>query len=444
MRRVTFLMLLLTILPNAGCLENKFKIEMRRTEDGRVERRLTVWSQDGGNKSAANEEVLRAARAVYTKPEKESESRHSFVGKFDGVLPADLSYSGLSNYGVLGEKSCSLGRVRTYVERMPGRTDLARMVSEGQESVDIFIRAMVAWAKTREDLRSDPAKLDKLTNFLERDFRDDMMTVLLMGWQMVIRYDVYHYSASDAEEANEETQAEIESRRITHFLVERGYLSPGEQPFGSEPSGAVVLHGVISKAREAMGYGEGESSPPSLAGLGDAEAFEAAFKEGLEQIGVTEEEFSKKFEDLMPTYFGTRTTGEVTWQDVNEPLMTNGQWTPERRSVSWQAHGSTGCQTPQILYATWAEPDEAEQTRHFGRVVLTGERLRDYLEWRETLPEPRRLEWEAFLSKITPEAGYEAKLRGFEFSSMEGLSARDQAVKQQGGPVVGVSLILGE
>ena len=443
MRRVTFLVLLLTILPNAGCLENKFKIEMRRMDDGRVERRLEVWSEDNGNKSAANEEVLQAARAVYANPEKESETVQSFVGIFRGLPPADLSCNGLSNYSVLGEKSCSLGRVRTYVERMPGRTDLARMVREGQECVDIFTRAMLAWAKTREDLRSDPDKLDKLTKFLEHDLRDDMMTVLLMGWQIVIRYDDYHYAAFDAEKANEETQAEMESMRITHYLAERGFLSPGEQPFGSEPSGVVVLHGVIHKALVAMGYREGESSPPSLAGLGDAEAFEAAFKEGLEQIGVTEEEFSKEFEDLMPTYFRTQTNGEVTWQDVNEPLETNGQWTPARRSVSWQAHGSTGCQTPQMLYAIWVEPDEAEQTRHFGRVVLMGKRLRDYLEWRETLPEPRRLEWETFLSGIKPEAGYEDQLRGFEFSSMDGLSARDQAVKQQGGPVVGVGLILG-
>ena len=71
---------------------------------------------------------------------------------------------------------------------------------------------------------------------------------------------------------------------------------------------------------------------------------------------------------------------------------------------------------PAFAYVAWIETAEAFQKTHFGRVLLRGEELLQYVFWYEGLHEDEAGEWDAFLESLNPEMDLNDEIYFFRFS----------------------------
>ena len=193
-----------------------------------------------------------------------------------------------------------------------------------------------------------------------------------------------------------------------------------------------------------MGHAPSEPLPGPLDELADPNDLGPAFEQGLKEIGLSTEEFSDLVEPVMPGIFGSNTEGTVTWRGMSQPVYTNGTWDSEQRELSWRAVGREGCAAPQLLFAIWAQPDDAFQRSRFGKVALTSESLAEYVQWRDGLGAAKRAEWDAFLESVRPGPELVEQLKRFRFAQPEPGTPPTSAPATQpaDGPPRGVRLIL--
>jgi len=445
MRRIALLAVVLPFVLAPGCPVRKFEVTMMPAEDGSVHRELTVWTEDGETISAPAEDVLGVAKGAYEDAGSADGNKQRFAATFTEVLPADLVHEGLSNHGFVGTTGCPLGRVVTYVERMPGRNDLYALLAGAEELADTAAQVWVAWARQQPSLQAEPEKLAKLVTFIEHELRNDALNIMLMGWRAVTRGNILEDAELDDEDERVSALWLAEFLGGVSYLVERGYFRPSEVGLLDKDDGRTAVLGVLRRATAAMGYGDDEPWPAALERLRDPDAVEVAFEQGLKLAGLTPAELEQRYAPLMPEIFGTSTRGRVVWQGRAQPLETNGTWDEEKRELSWEAVGRQGCETPQLLYASWAEPDEAFQKEHLGRVMLEGEGLAQYVVWRAGLSAAQRREWSAFVAGLRPGENLVDELKQFRFSAPTTLPSTMPAEGAAGEEVTrGAKLILGQ
>ena len=443
MKKLAFFAVVLPFVLAPGCPVHKFEVKMNRTDDGKVRRELTVWTSDDSKISEPAPDVLETARLAYGGTGNEVNKKHSFADTFAEALPADLIHEGLNNHGFVGTTSCPMGQVVTYVERMPGRNDLFALLAGAEELADTVARVWVAWARQEPSLRREPEKLEKLVTFIEDELRNDALNLMLMGWRAVTRANTLEDADPDKGEPGTDFW-QVEVLGGVSYLVERGYFRPREVALLHEDGGHVALRGVLRKAAAAMGCEADEPLPPALERLSDPDAAEAAFEQGLTLIGLTSEELEQRYAPLLPEIFGTGTWGRVVWHCPARPLETNGAWDEEKRELAWEAAGRQGCETPQLLYAIWAEPDETFQNEHLGSVMLEGERLTKYVSWRVGLSAVQRREWDAFITGLRPSKDVLEELKEFRFSTPPTMPSTQPADQADEGVTRGAKLILGQ
>ena len=172
MRRITLFAVVLPFVLAPGCPVRTFEVRMNQGQDSKVHRTLTVWTQDDGSIHAPAEDVLETAKGAYGDADQADGDKQRFAGTFAESLPADLIHEGLTNHGFVGTTRCPMGRVVTYVERMPGRDDLFALIAGAEELADIAARVWVAWARQEPSLQREPEKLEKLIVFIEGELRD--------------------------------------------------------------------------------------------------------------------------------------------------------------------------------------------------------------------------------------------------------------------------------
>lgn len=441
MKKVALLALLLPLVMALNCPANKFAIVMERTPEGKVQRELTVWTGDGSDASEPKEHVLAAAQSAYGGAGAKVGKKQRFSATFAESLPADLVHEGLPNYGFLGTSACPMGRVFTYVERMPGRNDPAELVATANKLADTVTRAMAAWARAQPSLQQEPEKLERLVSFLETELRNDLLNVLLMGWQAVIRGNALHDVGLDEEDDVREFWY-TESLRAASYIVEHGYFLPDEIPLLSEDSGRVIWRGILRKVAREIGCVDGEPLPAALVRLGEPDEFQAAFEQGLKAIGLTMDEFEQQYASALPALFGNDTNGQVVWRCRIKPLRTNGAWDEEKSELAWEATGRQGCETPQLLFAIWPEPDEAFQCEHLGRIMLEGQRLAEYVTWRAGLTDEQLAEWKAFVAELRPGPELIDRLKAFRFSTPTTKPSTMPTEQAADDPTRGAKLIL--
>lgn len=444
MKKLMLLAVVLPLLLAQGCPVRRFEVTMKPAEDGRVQRELTVWTEDGQATSAPADDVEGAAKGAYGDAGGAEENKRRFAGTFTENLPADLVHEGLTNHGFVGTSGGPLGRVVTYVERMPGRNDLFALLAGAEELADTLARVWVAWARQQPSLQAEPEKLERLVAFLESELRNDALNVMLMGWRGVMRGNILEDAGIDDGDEGQPDLWQAEYLSGVNYLVERGYFRPDEIALLQEDSGHVALGGLLRRAASAMGCGENEPWPAALERLRDPDAVEAAFEQGLAAAGLTSEKLEQRFAPLMPEILGSSTRGRIVWQGRAQPLETNGTWDGEKRELSWEAKGRQGCETPQLLYAIWAEPDEAFQNEHLGRVMLEGERLVEYVVWRAGLSAARCQEWDAFVTGLQPSEELVDRLKGFQFSAPATMPSTQPAGEGEPEVTRGAKLILGQ
>lgn len=416
MKRGVFLLVALLPLALApGCPARHFEIVMDRTADGDVRRELTIWVIEDGKVRAPESDMLTEARAAYGTAGVDAKGKLRFSTTLAADLPTDLVHEGLKNYGFTAHHEAPIGRVFVYVEQMPGQRRPLEIARNGIKFADTLVRALTAYAKRHPEAWGTPEKLEKLIRFLETEFRDDVLTVMLMGWQ-AFAYSSLLEDASREDEGALEVFAYGEMCRVGSYLAERGYLRADELLTIMEDPG-VLCRGVVRKVGVVLGYPPDGPLPAALAGLKNPEEFERVFEDGLTLIGLSREEFDSMLEPFLNFMLPDSTVGTVTWRCKTKPTYTNGAWEADDQELCWDAQGRSGCLRPQVLFAAWATPNEAVQRKHFGSVPVVGDTLLQYVVWREGLTDARRTEWDAFMDTLRPGQKLFERLDRFRFQA---------------------------
>ncbi len=216
--------------------------------------------------------------------------------------------------------------------------------------------------------------------------------------------------------------------------MEREYLRPAEvrtpAPGGLDLSETLLLRLVARR----MGVPDGEPIPPILQFL-EGERSMASFR----AFAASSPEFPRMWNDYGSDHpeliFASREKSperllagliyrdlldidilpdpervEVSIASGVEPLATNGVWRPAEGRIHWP-EATMHDRGPGLLrHATWAAPEEAFQKARFGRVILSGPSLAEYVAWRAALEPSRAFAWDQALATL-PEGGEAAGIR---------------------------------
>ncbi len=436
MNQRLFAPLALLALLLTGCPRNDYIVELK-PHGNTIERTLTFYCEDGEdtNTGAPNYQSfptveLTNITALYPKDGiSEQTNRHVARGEFTNSMPGDVG--GAGSYTNL---ATSLGSAGFYAERFRGNDDLAGITERSLKSADQLTDLMLGWSKT--ELGAQPG-YEKLRQFLDADFRRDLKNVSA------------YWSAGSLANGYRTNAGEEFAVRFGQYLVERGYLKLGDVPalFRSatiqddQPVQALVQRLVAEK----MGVPDTQPVPPFLAFLADEKTLEASldgyltntdlYRARLKQWEEDRKQNPKLQKPDPDSVVSEAAAGLVDFQ-LNlfggsddhlavrlslpaAPAHSNGRWDDSLKAVVWDTDipGRTNATSlPVFCYADWAEPSESFQTRHFGKVALTGDNLTGYCLWRSALGEKQAAEWEALLTSLQPGDQLTNKLAGFRFS----------------------------
>jgi hypothetical protein len=106
---------------------------------------------------------------------------------------------------------------------------------------------------------------------------------------------------------------------------------------------------------------------------------------------------------------------EVRLACGTKPFATNGQWDAQTGGVTWEYELATNRSLPALSYAAWSQPDAESQTARFGRVILTGQELGEYVMWYRGLSPAEAATWDALLAKCEPNKQLRELIEAFRF-----------------------------
>ena len=430
-----------------GCLSahDCYEVEIR-PEGEAFHRKLTCWHVGGPNNkviSRLDHAQLVQIRKLY--PKRESPiglPKQTFSGRFRGSTPADVGGAGSYTYltSALGSASC-------YVERFRGDDDLASQLAKRRESADRFVDLLLDWLCA--ELGRDP-NFPRLKQFLEADLRQDLKNLAAYTWAAAATDDAYYEWLV----------------RAAQYFSERGYFSPEQVPLlvraVSDDDEKPVLRHIQRLLARKMGIPDDRPVPASLAFLDDRSRLDASFDKYAKSSGLlrkrldasksqmegpprvevgeaphlhdasksqmegppTQEKMTAQqmegvltsdFTDLIgfEFSFGSDTIGLKLFCDV-KPYSSNGKW-DEKGAVAWSKTLGPKTSPPVVCFALWSTPDRSFQEKHFGRVLLTGTPLAEYVTWYRSLGRDEAAQWDQFLVRLQPGPGLKAAVQSFRF-----------------------------
>ncbi|NUQ62229.1 MAG: hypothetical protein HUU20_07060 [Pirellulales bacterium] len=409
----------------AGCVRDYYEVEMR--SDGKaIQRTLTCWREEAGNQPKivpVSQEQVNRLRQVYKSEPQVEDGKYVFRGKFVGTMPADVGGA-----GTFTRFASPLGDVTVYLERFRGEDDLEAALARRRGAADELADLVLGWL--RAELGSQPG-WDRLEKFLDRDFRADLKNLAIYSWTA--------QAAGDKPEATAEFVA-----RIGQYLYERQYFTPEQLPellrAAQGPDPQSLLRLVQRHLARRMGIGPDQPVPACLEFLSGPDRASASWSEYLRTTPV----FGKRLEawkqdkrrepgaeppkpedmtgEILVTAFAhldVFSGGDslsVKFQSSERPLETNGAWDESAGAVQWSASLRERRALPVVCFALWTSADGKFQEDHFGKVVVKGRELAQYVMWYRGLTPEEILEWDRLISGCQPWQDLAKRIGNFRFS----------------------------
>jgi hypothetical protein len=394
---------------NTECTHDYYEIEML-PKGQELERKLTVsrvgYEEDKQVLQVFDPSEIKRIAALYaerlTKPD---ELKHSFKDKFLVATPKDVG--GQGSYLHL---TSLVGSASAYQERFRGYDDQAARLQKSLDGMERLLGWFKGWAV--KELKEHPG-LGRLTEFLDKKVRQDMRNLVIytaLG-ERLVDFDP---------KATEEMGV-----RMFQYLAERGYFKIEQLPKlssawyrGQVSDAAVEIMALVQRlvARE-LGIDDSKPVPKELDFLADTEKAAASLSEYLRTTPeftklMVESEAKDKpdpmsmLTDLLLTEIiqlelGTEDVVTIRLKTPAKPFATNGKW--KDGQVEWlkkAVKGKSGL--PTFTYAYWSSPDAKFQRKHFGKVILSGENLGEYVLWRSGLNSQEGMKWDDFLKTLKP------------------------------------------
>jgi len=426
--------MLLAIGLLTGCEHDEYVVEITPKGDS-FERKLTCWHVGGPttpeeqtepNITPLSQDKLERLEQVYGEGRWSKDGKKRvFIGTFKAQTPTDVGGS-----GTYTRYTSSLGQTVIYAERFRGDDDLAAQLARRHAAADQLVDLLIGWF--RAEIGKEPDFV-KLHDFLDTNLRQDLKNMVLYAW------------TDDAvARCGENAEGEFAARAL-QYLRERGYLSAKNLPrlvrvmSNAEEQPEAMLSMITRVLATKMGVPEDKPVPECLAFLADPQRVEASFeayvrttdlyKKALEEW---EQDESKEpgakppeprdvvgelvFGQFFPLYvFASPDKVQVRLVCGTEPFDTNGKWDADTGGVTWEHTLATDRSLPAFSYAAWSEPNAETQTKRFGRVILTDQKLAEYVVWYQGLSPAEAAIWDAFLAKCEPNEQLRKRIEAFRF-----------------------------
>ena len=411
----------------AGCQHNYYVLEIT-PEGNAIQRVLTCWQQVDQQPPRLNplpaDELARIEKLYGKPPAGADKGKRIFRGRFTGKTPADVGGAGSYTHF-----ASPLGTLSAYAERFRGNDDPEALWAKRRAAVDQLIDLVLGWLES--ELKADP-NFPKLRQFLDKDLRYDLKNI------------AFYVLAGNSLEGQKGAERGDPWARAAQYLYERGYFTPKEVPMlvrAAESSDPAALLAVVQRFLAGkMGVAPKEPIPPSLAFLADAKRVEQSWngyvrttelfkkrqadwekeqkKEPNPKPPLTPEQLLENL--IVEAFLDTDVLFSANNLEVKlacgvEPFATNGQWDAKDKAVTWKASLSKDKSPPEFCYAFWSEPNPANQEKHFGKVVLAGEALAEYLLWYRGLTPDEMRQWDALVAGLKPAMDAKKALDEFRF-----------------------------
>lgn len=328
----------------------------------------------------------------------------------------------------------NVGMLSVYAERFGAVHDPAKEFSEVRTVAAKAGSLLAGWFET--ELGAE-AGFDKLREFCTKELPRDLENV---AFNMLLVESLPHA----AEEAEEEAGV-----RTLQYLCERGYFEVEQVPAivrAAEEGDAQKLLALAQRfVADKMGIPKDQEPLPSCLGflstperarasleayIRSAEEFRECVRQweiarqarpDQEEPGLLEFACGSVIDsclhiELFPDRLRVRLACSV------EPFSTNGQWDGVTNYVVWEGTPGSKTSAGQFCYAFWSVPDTAFQARHFGKAVLQGQELAEYIVWRCGLSEEEGRQWDEFVSGLEPGEGLGERIDSFVFPAAPGVA----------------------
>lgn len=427
-----------------GCEHDEYSVEMV-PQGAALLRRLTVARLDRPTDTGKPikyfefpEERLKQLDSLYKRRlPSENSAVHVFEDSFQGKLPGEFGGAGTYTRIVTQMGECS-----AYLETVGGSDDLAGEMRRRQKAADRLMDLSTGWIGER---LAGEKERKLVLRFMDTDLRQDAGNLGLHIW----------LGQNQSSLAGSGAQPFDAAARLGAYLLSRGYFSADDLPVlaraVSHPENKEQLAAVSALFRGFLERKVGLKDPGTieslLALLRDPEASGKLFaaylrrtpeykaelkrwrKEGLHPKADAEPDpmsvmsgLSDDAFDVQLFSFASAHAAQVNMSLAAEGdvLTTDGAFDASLHRItwkgSWEAWAEGRRALPAVHYAVWCREDRTFQDAHFGKIVLSGEELRNYSLWRNSLTEAEAREWDAFVGDLRPGEGLTARLGGFKFA----------------------------
>lgn len=425
----------LVLLFAAGCQRDVYEVTLEPSEKGLI-RTISVW-REGEAQSTKPEEVkphqrhnaeqLRRLGELY--PERltnDADIHQTFRGTFVDKMPADVGGSG--TYETIDSP---LGSSHSYIERFRGSGDFDAQIYDHRAAADRLTELTIGWFD--EQLKASSHK-DAVRRWLHQDFRQDLRNVVAFlctspdgidkSAENVIKFSSFRFSDGNP------------LLRIMQYLVERGYLGPGEMIAmkDSDSGGPRMLLIARRKLGKACGLSEAEAEK-EFAFLAPTEACGESWRAYLrttpeyarllnqwrkaKKANEEEPDPAKVIEEIIApmfvSFFNAQSDAvRIQLKLPRRPYLYNGEYDVDSSTIHWQRLlNQPGYGTPLVCTAFWSVPNEEFQLKHFGKLAIHGEKLAVFASLYRSLSAARQAELTKHLTSLAPGDALKERARDF-------------------------------
>lgn len=411
-----------------GCPYDEYVVEMQ-PQGEKIQRTLTFRQLDiNGNQTNFSDfpaDKLEKLKSGYRQYHFETTNKHHVLeDTFTYALPTDIGTAGQYHHF-----RTTLGTFSTYLERFGGENDVLLRIERRMKATDQAVEFATEWLESE---LGQEKNFPQLKEFLAGSFRKDLKNLNLYTW--------LNEGKPDSETPTNTMHNLV--ARCAHFAIEQGYV-PKEDialMWGgiydlSDDYWLRLLRSLLAKKLNTL-------PTQSWEFLKDSKAMEESLKSFMPKskyYQVFLQRWKKENPDdtekanpdtalgmlitdaLDFRVFETKDTLTIKLSVPTSPLNFNGTWYPDQNMVTWKTNIQAGkpVELPLVCYATWVEPAKDFQKAHFGKLILEGKSLSEYVLWRINLSPVQGGEWDKFISGLTPDTNLEKCLEAFKIKVSE-------------------------
>jgi hypothetical protein len=367
-------------------------------------------------------EILEHLSKTYTQPIPKTESVVlTFTGTFVNTIPNDFG-----NTGFYFKLTSPLGSFTSYSEQLSGNIDPGLQLQNFFDATDGAVYLIDGWLGSQ---LSDATGWEGFHNFLVKELKNDIKNFYLYFVNSQIRIN-NNFQKEDIwwNNIHEFTQ-------LTFYLQKKGYLTTNHvrqllQKMSKTSMRRKYRKIIYSILEHKLNKEVNKSFVNKLVCLLKIESTNKTFETYLATTNAATNKIAaallkckkagksiNKAEDLLELMCGIpfhdfelfhldKDHVSISLKCPGKPISTNGKYNDEKQEITWTCK-IRKCIYPSIARAIWTEPNLTYQTNHFGKIIIEGKELSEFVILYNLLTPEKKTEADSVLSdKISPKYIY--------------------------------------